>query len=46
MYPKIGEISFDEKVISEFYVIHVVLRDSHSFSQKNMDSYVVSTGAA
>ena len=45
-------ISFNEKVISEFlmnhvvYVNHVVLRESRSFSQKNKDSYVVSTGAA
>jgi hypothetical protein len=32
MYPKIGEISFNEKVINEFYVNHVVLRDSRSFT--------------
>ncbi len=34
MYPKIGEISFNEKVISEFYVNHVV------FHKNNKDSYV------
>jgi hypothetical protein len=48
---KVGAISFNEKVISEFNVNHVVLRESRSFcesrsfSQKNNDSYVVSTGA-
>ncbi len=29
MQPKVGAISFNKKVIEEFYVNHVVLRDSH-----------------
>ncbi len=50
MQPKIGAISFNEKVISKFLMNHVVLRESRSFAvvfhTKNNDSYVVSTGAA
>jgi hypothetical protein len=32
MKPKIGAISFNEKVISEFLMNHVVLRESRSFT--------------
>jgi hypothetical protein len=52
MKPKIGTISFNEKVISEFLMNHVVLRESRRyvnhvvFHKKNKDSYIVSTGAA
>jgi hypothetical protein len=41
--PKVGVISFNEKVISEFLMNHVVFDESRSFSQKNSDSYVVTT---
>jgi len=29
---KVGAISFNEKAISEFFMIHVVLRESRSFT--------------
>jgi hypothetical protein len=32
MKPKIGAISFNEKVISKFLMKHVVLRESRSFT--------------
>jgi hypothetical protein len=45
MSPKVGAISFNEKVINKFLMNHLIFEESLSFPQKNKDSYVVSSGA-
>jgi hypothetical protein len=42
MLPKVGAISFNEKVINEFLRNQLVFEESLSFLQKNKDSYVLS----